>query len=61
MGEIGRNATSIAMALISVSMIALLIGHSKGTAEVAGSVLEGFNGLLKTVSLQNNFNMGMSQ
>ena len=51
----GRDIFEIASALIGVAIIALLIGHSKQTVEVASGVSSAFGGLLKIVTLQNNF------
>lgn len=51
----GKSTFEVAMALISVATIALLVGHSKGTAEVITSAGDTFNGLLRTVTLQNQF------
>ena len=55
MGEIGKNITNIAMALISVSLITLLVSQSKGTATVIKAATDGFGGLLGIVTMQNNF------
>ena len=51
----GRDLTEIAMALIGVSVIALLVGHSSDTVKVINSGTSGFAGLLRTVTLQNNY------
>lgn len=61
MGELGKNMTAIAMALVSVSLVALLVGHAQGTATVVKAVTGGFNGLLQTVTLQNQFGNGLTQ
>lgn len=50
----GKDLTEIAMALIGVATIALLVGHSKDTARVIEAGTSGFNGLLRTVTLQNS-------
>lgn len=55
-----KDLTAIAMALISVSVLTLLIGHPDSTATVVKSVTGGFGGLLKTVTLQNNFGNGLT-
>ncbi len=55
MGEVGKNLTNIAMALISVSLITLLVGNAQGTATVVKSVTSGFGGLLGVVTLQNQY------
>ena len=43
----------IAMALIGVAILALLVGHASGTAQVIQSATGGFDQLLRTVTLQN--------
>lgn len=51
----GRDIFEIASLLIGVSVIALLVGHSKQTVEVAQGTASAFGGLLRIVTLQNNF------
>lgn len=51
----GRDLTEIATALIGVALIALLIGNAGGTKTVIDSATSGFNGLLRTVTLQNGY------
>lgn len=53
-----RDLTEIAMAFIGVATLALLVSQSEGTARVVGAVTEGFSGLLRTVTLQNNYGTG---
>lgn len=49
------DLTKIAMALISVSVLTLLVGHPQGAATVIGAATSGFGGLLNTVTLQNQY------
>lgn len=51
----GRDLTEIASALIGVALIALLVGHSKDTVSIINAGTSGFGGLLRTVTLQNNY------
>lgn len=51
----GRELTEIATALIGVALIALLVGHASGTKTIIDSATSGFNGLLRTVTLQNGY------
>jgi hypothetical protein len=51
----GRELTEIASLLIGVSVITLLVGHASGTVSIINAGTKGFNGLLKTVTLQNGF------
>jgi len=51
---IGRGLTEIAAGLMGIALIALLVGHSKQTAQliqVGGST---FDNLLRTVTLQSS-------
>jgi len=56
----GRDLTEIAMALIGVSIIALLVGRSGDTVKVINAGTSGFAGLLRTVTLQNNYSNPMA-
>ena len=55
---IGRNLVEIAALLIGVALIALLLNKSSGTVEIIKAGTKGFNSLLQTVTLQNNFGGG---
>jgi hypothetical protein len=55
---LGRGMLEIAGALIGISLIALLISRSSDTSKVIGSATSGFNALLRTVTLQNQFGAG---
>lgn len=50
----GRDLTEIASLFIGVALVALLVGHSQGAAQVIGSVTSGFGSLLSTVELQSS-------
>lgn len=49
----GKNVFDIAASLVGVAMVALLVSNSEGAAAIIRSAGETFNGLLKTVTLQN--------
>ena len=51
----GRELTEIAALLIGVSVITLLVGHAQGTVSIINAGTSGFNGLLRTVTLQNGY------
>lgn len=51
----GKGTFEIAMALVGVATIALLVGHSKGAAQIIESTGNTFNGLLRTVTLQDGY------
>lgn len=51
----GRDISEIAMALIGVATIALLINRSSDTVKVVSAGANAFNGLLRTVTLQNGY------
>lgn len=51
----GRDLTEIAALLIGVSVITLLVGNSKATVDIIQAGTSGFNGLLRTVTLQNGY------
>lgn len=55
MNEFGRSLTEIAMAFIGVGAIALLVSHASGASQLTKAVGDTFNGLLQTVTLQNQF------
>lgn len=50
----GRDLVEIAMALIGVATIALFVGNASGATSVIQAIADGFNKLLRTVSLQSN-------
>lgn len=56
----GRDLFEIASLLIGVSVIALLVGHSKQTVEVAQGTASAFGGLLRIVTLQNPYGNPLS-
>lgn len=51
----GRDLFELASLFIGVAVIALLVGHSKQTVEVASGVSSAFGGLLRLITLQNNY------
>jgi hypothetical protein len=51
----GKQTFEVAMALVSVATIALLVSHSKGAAQIITSTGNTFNGLLRTVTLQDQW------
>lgn len=53
MKELTSGIFEIAALLIGVATLALLVGNSKGTAEVVKTTGSTFNDLLRTVTLQN--------
>lgn len=53
--DYGRDITQIALAFISVAFVALLVSNAQGTAKVIESAGGTFNGLLRTVTLQNGY------
>lgn len=50
--QFGRDITEIAMAFISVGLVALLVSHSKGATNIINASTAGFGGLLDIVTLQ---------
>jgi hypothetical protein len=54
----GEDLTKIAVLLVGVALVALLIGHAGGTAQVIAAGTSGFNQLLRTVTLQNPYPFG---
>lgn len=52
--QFGRDMTEIALAFISVGLVALLVSHSKGATNIIGAATKGFGGLLGIVTLQSN-------
>lgn len=52
---IGKDLVEIAMAILSIALIALLIGHAGSTTSILNSGVGGFNKLLQTVTLQNGY------
>lgn len=57
----GKSSFEVALALISVATIAVLVSNSKGAAQIISATTEGFNGLLRTVTLQDQFGNGMGR
>jgi hypothetical protein len=55
MGDIGKDVSSIAFALIGVATIALLVSRSDDTVKVVKGSAAAFGGLLGVVTLQNNY------
>jgi len=55
MGELGKDLTQIALTLAGIATLALLVSHSKQTVELVKGVGDTYNGLLRTVTLQNGF------
>lgn len=53
MDGIGRGVIEIAMALISVALIALLVSHARGASDIISSGSQGFGSLLRVVTLQD--------
>jgi hypothetical protein len=51
----GKSTFEVAMALVGVATIALLVSNAKGAATIIKTSGDTFNGLLRTVTLQNNF------
>lgn len=58
MEGLGRNIVEIAALLIGVAFVALLLNRSRGTVDIIKASTGGFNDLLKTVTLQNQFGGG---
>ena len=54
----GKSTFEVAMALVGVATIALLVSNSKGAAQIITSTGNTFNGLLRTVTLQNGYSNG---
>lgn len=59
MDGLGKDLTGIAMALIGVSLVALLVGHSSNTTAIIQQGGSTFNDLLQTVTLQNGGSLGL--
>lgn len=55
MGEMGKDLTHIAFALIGVATIALLVSHADETVKIAKGGAGAFAGLLGVVTLQNGY------
>jgi len=55
---IGRGLMEIALGLMSIALIALLVNKADNTSKLVTTGADAFNGLLRTVTLQNN--MGVS-
>lgn len=51
----GKSSFEVAMALVSVATIALLVSNSKGAAQIITATGSTFNGLLRTVTLQDKW------
>jgi len=49
-----RDLTEIVMAVLSIAVLALLIGRSRDTATVIRAGTSGLNDVLRTVTLQNS-------
>lgn len=49
-----KDLVDIAMALIGVATMALFVGNAAGAASLIKAIVDGFNTLLRTVSLQSN-------
>lgn len=56
----GRDLTEIAGLFIGVAVITLLVGNSRGTVDIINAGVSGFNGLLRTVTLQNGYSNPLS-
>lgn len=56
----GRDLTEIAGLFIGVAVITLLVGNSRGTVDIINAGVSGFNGLLRTVTLQNGYGNPLS-
>ena len=52
---IGEGIMGIAAMLGSIALIALIIGHSKESADLIQTAGSTFEGLLRTVTLQNQY------
>ena len=50
---IGEGILKIAFALMSIAILALLIGRAKETTQIVSSISTNFNDLLRTVTLQD--------
>lgn len=50
----------IAFGLMSIALLALLVGHSRETATIVSSVATNFDSLLRTVTLQSTSGIGRS-
>lgn len=50
----GKGFVEIFAGLLGIATIAVLISNSKGTAQVISATTQGFSGLLRTVTLQDN-------
>jgi transcriptional regulator with AAA-type ATPase domain len=55
---LGKGLLEIAFGLMSIALVALLIGHSKQTAQVVTSISQNFGDLLNTVMLTGNQGVG---
>jgi hypothetical protein len=53
--DFGADLTHIAIFLASISLVTLLLKNPQGTVQVINSVTSGYNGLLQTLTLQNNY------
>jgi len=52
---IGRNLTEIALFLASISVITLLVGNADATVKIIKAGAGAYDGLLRTVTLQNGY------
>lgn len=57
---IGKDLVEIASLFVSVALVALLISRSSDTATVIQAGGNTFNGLLRTVTLQNGYGNALS-
>lgn len=57
----GKPTFEIALALVGVATIALLVSHSKETVGIIQGAGNTFNGLLRTVTLQNQYGNAFGQ
>lgn len=55
MPNLGRDIVEIASLFIGVALVALLVSNARGTAQVIEAATSGFEGLLRTVTLQSRF------
>lgn len=49
-----QDVTEIATLLIGVALVALLVSHASGAAQLISTTSNSFSGLLRTVTLQSN-------
>lgn len=58
--EFGRDVTQIALTLAGIALVALLVSNASGAATIIKAAAGSYNGLLQTVTLQNNYGNAFS-